>query len=80
VVHGSTRQEIVLALLSSYPHKLVLWDGLAAEFVVPEDVCAVLEHLQDLKKSIREKDAEEVFQNPTLEGVERFVALRKLLE
>jgi hypothetical protein len=79
-IHGDTRKKIALALLSNYPHKLILWGALAAEFDAPEGVCRVLDQLQNLKKPIREKEIMEVLQNPTLENVERFVALRKLLE
>jgi hypothetical protein len=79
-IHGSTRQEIALSMLSKYPCRLICWGGLCVEVEAPEEACSVLKQLQSLEKPIRRKDAESVLKNPTLENVRRLVAVRKLLE
>jgi len=65
-----------------YPMRLVAWGtGLTVLVEAPKRVFEVLKLLQELKKPIRRDDEfYRLLENPTLENVERFVAVRRLME
>jgi len=82
IIHGKSRQMIAAALLNNYPLKLVVWGtGLTVLVEAPERAFKVLKALQELKKPIRRgEEFYRLLENPTLENVERFVAVRRLME
>jgi len=82
IIHGKSRQTIAAALLNNYPLKLVMWvRGLTILVEAPKRVFRVLKALQELEKPIRRDDEfYRLLENPTLENVERFVSVRRLME
>ena len=82
IIHGKSRQTIAAALLNNYPLKLVMWGtGLTVLVEAPEKVFKVLKALQELKKPIRRsREFYRLLENPTLENVEKFAAIHKLME
>jgi len=82
VIHGRTRQMIAVALLNNYPSRLLIWNtSLSVLIEAPEKAFRILKALQRLKRPIRKNEEfYRLLENPTLENVERFVAVRKLME
>jgi len=82
VIHGKSRQMIAVALLNNYPSRLLIWNtSLSVLIEAPEKAFRILKALQRLKKPIRKNEEfYKLLENPTLENVERFVAVRKLME
>jgi len=82
IIHGKSRQTIAAALLNNYPLKLVMWGaGLTVLVDAPERAFKILKTLKELKKPVRKsREFYRLLENPTLENIERFVAVRKLME
>jgi len=82
IIHGKSRQTITAALLNNYPLKLVMWGtGLTVLVEAPKRAFKTLKALQELEKPIRRDDEfYKLLENPTLENVERFVAVHRLME
>lgn len=86
-IHGSARQRIIAAVLNNYPMKIALHERLGPVIEVyaggnEERLFKAILNLSDLKKPINTRSHEyaELMANPTLEGLERFTAIMKMLE
>ena len=73
---------ITIALFSNYPFKLVAQGtGITILVEAPKKTFEILKALQKLKRPVRrDEDFYKLLKNPTLENVEKFIAVRKLME
>jgi len=85
-IHGPSRLQIAVAVLNNYPMELQILKEVAGPVVVIKAgrdegrLLDALQKLQDLTSPIRrDEDFRDLLREPTLERLEAFIAIKKLI-
>jgi len=84
-IHGPSRLQIAVATLNNYAMKLQMLEGSPAVVVEAgrdeERLFKALQKLQELASPVRQDaDFQDLLKKPTVERLEAFLAIKKLLE
>jgi hypothetical protein len=84
-IHGPSRLQIAVAALNNYAMKLQMLEGSPVVVVEAgrdeEKLFKALQKLQELASPVRQDaDFQDLLKKPTVERLEAFVAIKKLLE
>jgi hypothetical protein len=84
-IHGPSRLQIAVAVLNNYAMKLQMLEGSPAVVVETgrdeERLFKALQKLQELASPVKQDaDFQDLLKNPTVERLEAFLAVKKLLE
>jgi hypothetical protein len=84
-IHGPSRLQIAVAVLNNYAMKLQMLEGSPVVVVEAgrdeERLFKALQKLQELASPVRQDaDFQDLLKKPTVERLEAFVAIKKLLE